>query len=309
MLSNIQLPEGFDWDIVPIEYQWSGYSANCEEFKAFNFHRIETDGNPLYICSSENGVALGDYLSKYIFKQSFIRDMEAVFSPGYDYWFFKAWELAAPNYEELDLWVHHIVDLLVASDLIACVEFDNCSYFAFSHLCDYESQILPTTLLDEAKAVCEKDLLSFCQQSLDNCGSTDELATLDVGAWADTIIQRFISAHTEIEVEVECYSEKADVSIWCGVYAESVGDKNLSVDPESLFLTLAESFWENYREFEEGVAEAECLKENNPNLTYQQALESVFGHFVLSFKVDDHELNLDVDANADEFMYSLLSEL
>ena len=30
---------------------------------------------------------MGDYLSKYISRKNFIRDMETVFFPGYDYWF------------------------------------------------------------------------------------------------------------------------------------------------------------------------------------------------------------------------------
>jgi hypothetical protein len=113
----------------------------------------------------------------------------------------------------------------------------------------------------------------------------------------------------EIEVWVSCHSEKTDASIWCGVYVESNnGIVNLT-DTDMIYLGLAESFWENYREFEDGVAQANVFQENNPTLTYQQALFEVFGHFTLSFKVDNNEIKLDIDSNADELMYSLLENL
>lgn len=309
MFNNIQFSKEVDWSAVPVNYQWSGYSANSEEFKTINFLKIETDEHPIYICSAENGVALGDYLSKYIFKQNFIHDMESVFSPGCNYWFFKAWEQALPQYEELDPWVHYVVELLIDSDMIDCIENDDDTYFVLSHLCDYESQLLPTSLIDAAKTVCERELLSFCQRSLEDFGNTAELTALDVGIWAGSIIQHFISTHSEIAVEVVCYSEKADASICCWIYIKSIDGDIQIADIGTIYEGLEESFWENHQEFEEGVAEAESLEENNSDLTHQQALESVFGHFVLSFQVDGKEIALDIDSDADEFMYSLLDSL
>ena len=197
MPENIYIPEHFDFDAVPINYQWSKYSANCEDFKANNFLKLETAEFPTYVCSAENGVALGDYLSTYILRQPFVRDMEATFSPGYDYWFFKAWEQAAPHYDELDKWVHKIVDLLIDAELITLINWGDNDYFLFSYLCTYESQDLPSAVIETAKASCEEELITFCLKSLDDYGDTDALALLDVGDWAGAIIQHFIATHQE----------------------------------------------------------------------------------------------------------------
>ena len=192
MLNNILFPKEVDWNSVPVDYQWSGYSANSEDFKAINFLKIEADGLPVYICSSENGVALGDYLSKYIIKQQFIRDMESVFSPGYDYWFFKAWEQAAPDYSELDAWVHNIVDLFVSSNLITRFKSGDTEYFAFSELAAYEEKSLPDVLIQRAETICKAALIAFCEQSYTDYGNTEELSSMDVSSWGAEIIDRFI---------------------------------------------------------------------------------------------------------------------
>lgn len=303
------IPEHIDWDTVPVDYQWSGYSSNCDEFKCANFLKVDTVKLPVYICSFENGVALGDYLSTYIFRQDYIQDMEAVFSPGCNYWFYKAWEQGAPQYEELDPWVHHIVELLMDSDLITLVQQGDASYFVFSDLATYESAALPTSLIDAAKTICEQELTAFCQQSLDDCGSTDELPLLDVSEWARSIIQHFINTHAEIEVWVDCYSEKANISISCGIYTDSINGDIKITDTDSIYEGLEESFWENYREFECNVAEAASLQENNASLTYRQALAAVFGNFVISFSVGGNAIDLDINSKADDFMYSLLENL
>ena len=194
-MNNIVIPEFFDENSVPVDYQWSGYSTDSKEFKETNFLKINIDGLPTYICSEENGVALGDYLSKYIFNQPFFQDMETVFSPGYNYWFFKAWEQSLPEYSELDSWVHQLVDLLISAGLIVRFESANTTYFAFSDLSAYEDQPLPDHLINEAKRICEKALVAFCRQSFTEFGSIEELLNLDIGAWAAQIIGTLVDAH------------------------------------------------------------------------------------------------------------------
>ena len=195
MLNSDLIAKSFNEDEVPINYQWSGYSANCEEFKKINFLKIDIQGISTYVCSEENGVALGDYLSKYIFKSPYFRDMESVFSPGYDYWFFKAWEQAQPNYSELDVWVHHIVELLVSSDLVARITVGNTEYFAFSNLTIYEEKALPDAVVLQGEKICKEDLLEFCEQSYADYGNADELSVVDVSPWAADIIKKFIQSH------------------------------------------------------------------------------------------------------------------
>lgn len=186
------IPQDFSVETVPIDYLWSGYAADSEQFKETNFLKINTSGACTYICSEENGVALGDYLSEYILKQPFIRDMESVFSPGYDYWFSKAWEQASPEYSELDIWVHNIVDLLISSDLISRFKSGNTEYFAFSELATYEEKSLPDALIKQAETLCKDALIAFCEQSYADYGDTEELSSMDVSSWGAEIIDRFI---------------------------------------------------------------------------------------------------------------------
>ena len=195
MLNRDLIIASFIEDLVPINYQWSGYSSNREEFKKMNFWRTDIQGVPTYICSEENGVALGEYLSKYIFKAPYFRDMESVCSPGYDYWFFKAWEQATPDYSELDIWVHHIVELLVSSELVARFTVSNTEYFAFSDLAMYEVDPLPEVLILQVERICKDDLLAFCEEYYADYGSADELSSIDVSPWAAGIINQFIQSH------------------------------------------------------------------------------------------------------------------
>ena len=186
------IPQDFPEEAVPIDYLWSGYAADSEQFKKTNFLKIDTNGASIYICSEENGVALGNYLSEYIFKQPFIRDMEAVSSPGYDYWFFKAWEQATPDYSELDTWVHNIIDLFVSSELISRFKSGDTEFFVFSELAAYEEKSLPDVLIQRAETLCKAALITFCEQSYTDYGNTEELSSIDVSAWGAEIIDRFI---------------------------------------------------------------------------------------------------------------------
>ena len=113
----------------------------------------------------------------------------------------------------------------------------------------------------------------------------------------------------EITAWAYCCSDKTGDTIWCSTDVELANGITYTTDVEMLYSTLEEAFWELCQEFEEGVAQANALQEEDSSLTYEQALAAVFGHFTLSFKVDGQTVDLDIDTNADEFMYSLLSNL
>lgn len=192
-----QLPINFDYDLVPINYQWSEYAENSYEFKSFNFLPVEYNGVKIYICSEENGVALGDYLANYIFCEGYIRDLESLYSPGMDYWFYKAWEQAEPYYDELPLWVHRLVELLITAGYISRITYNDTDYFVFSDLVKFEHQPLPENLLNEASEICKLSLVEFCEQYLIDYGNMDDLARFDVSDWAEKIINEFIIAHPD----------------------------------------------------------------------------------------------------------------
>ena len=113
----------------------------------------------------------------------------------------------------------------------------------------------------------------------------------------------------ETEVWVTCYSEITNVSISCGIYIDSV-DGSIDVpDTRMIYEGLSESFWENYQEFEDGVEQADAMYEGGPALSFEQAILSVFGHFIISCTIDGKEIDLGIDPNADDFMYSLLKDI
>ena len=113
----------------------------------------------------------------------------------------------------------------------------------------------------------------------------------------------------EINIWASCYSEKTDASISFGVTREIIdGTVNLS-DTGWIYEGMGDSFWENYYEFEAGVAEANAMQDANPALTHEQALFDVFGNFVISYEVDGETKELDFDFNPNELMYALLNDL
>lgn len=110
------------------------------------------------------------------------------------------------------------------------------------------------------------------------------------------------------EIWAHFESEKTHVSLSIGV---SYNLENQSDEPSSDWLrdgTLEEAFWENYEEFEPWIKIAKRIVSDNPKITFQQALFSVFGHFVISYEEDGNERDLDYDINADELMYSILKK-
>ena len=182
----------FDADKVPTFYQWSGYCQSVSDFREHNFMKNSVAGNEVYICSEENGVGLGDYLATYILRQPFIQDMEMVFSPGCNYWFFKAWEQSAPFYEDLDDWCQQIVELFISRGLLARVNQTDTDYFVFCDLIAYEDTKLPDDFIDDIRQVCEAALLQYFAQVMENYGDSDELSIGDAGEWAEALLHRFM---------------------------------------------------------------------------------------------------------------------
>lgn len=136
----------FNANDVPINYQWSGYCKNSTEFKKYNFFETSCEDNTVYICSCDNGVALGDYLSNYIFCQPYMHDMENVLSPGYDYWFFQAWERAEPYFDELDEWVHDVVNHLMNNGYINRITCADMEFFYYFRNCEIRNTSIARTV-------------------------------------------------------------------------------------------------------------------------------------------------------------------
>lgn len=111
---------------------------------------------------------------------------------------------------------------------------------------------------------------------------------------------------TEREISACCYSEKEDVGIGFGVSFDSDEESIDSLDTEWIDVGMSESFWENHFEFEPGIEKAKLLVEHNSQLTFRQALYSVFGDFTISFEIDGEEVKPAFELDVNQAMYDML---
>lgn len=112
----------------------------------------------------------------------------------------------------------------------------------------------------------------------------------------------------EIEISAYCYSEKEDVGIGFGVHLDAKESLD-ELGTDWIDEGISDSFWENAFEFDSGIEKAQKLNDENPNLTYRQALYSIFGDFTITYKIDEKEVALKLDIDANQAMYDLLMEL
>ena len=112
----------------------------------------------------------------------------------------------------------------------------------------------------------------------------------------------------EVEICIILSSEKESVSLCWGVSYDPEDDPDGPGDNWLFDGTPGESFWENYSDFEPGIAKAKHLIKLDPSLSFRQALFEVFGHFSVTYKVDGNEAELDYNIDGDDVMYSILVE-
>lgn len=113
----------------------------------------------------------------------------------------------------------------------------------------------------------------------------------------------------EHEISAYCYSEKENVGIGFGLSFDSIEDSIETIGYDWINIGMSESFWENAFEFDAGIEKASMLADENPNLTYRQALYEVFGDFCLSYTMDGIDIDFKCEIDANEVMYDLLAEL
>jgi len=187
----------FNIDDVPTEYTWSGYTKSANEYVDNNFLAVESNKGSIYICSLENGVGLGDYLSNYILKQECVFELECVLMPGYDYWFFQAWEKCEPCLEDLGDWIKKIVGMFIREGLIVRFLNDDTEFLAFSELRELETSQIAEKLAVETNIICEEAVMEHLQTQWDDYGEdVSELTIGDGKEWAQALLDRFIKDHT-----------------------------------------------------------------------------------------------------------------
>lgn len=111
-----------------------------------------------------------------------------------------------------------------------------------------------------------------------------------------------------IEISVSCYSTYQNARLGCGVRYKNDGQPINLDDTDWIWSGLAECFWENYYEFEEGIAEARAAVDSGKKSTLYEALHEVFGAFNAEYTVNGETVALEYGVDVEEIIYNLLIE-
>ena len=101
-------------------------------------------------------------------------------------------------------------------------------------------------------------------------------------------------------------SEKEEVFLGAGITFNPSDEKVEDLGTDWIGETLSESFWENYMDFEPGIEKAREMTENQPDMSYREALKQVFGSFEVSYRIDDKTIELDWDIDYEDIIYDLI---
>ena len=187
----------FNESEVPTFYQWSGYSKDLDEFKKYNFLTLNTNDHQVYVCSSENGVGLCDYISRFVLKNSIIFETEAVLGAGIDYWFLRAWEQAEPSYEEQG-WFKDIIDLFMHDGSIVKVAGENADYFCLVDFTQLENGNTRKDYSEQIERICRSALIEYFQECLDREEYSEEeigrIRENNPGPWSKNLFDHMINS-------------------------------------------------------------------------------------------------------------------
>ena len=186
----------FDKKEVPTFYQWSGYAKSLDEFKSYNFKVLNLNEHEIFICSSDNGVGLCDYLSRYVLKDAVLYETEGLLGGGIDYWFLRAWEQAEPEYEEQG-WFKEIVDLFLQDSAVVRVHGEDADYICLIDFSRFEDGNVPQEYYKQIEKICETTATEYVLECLDREEKSEEeverLSTENSGPWFQKLLERIMS--------------------------------------------------------------------------------------------------------------------
>lgn len=111
-----------------------------------------------------------------------------------------------------------------------------------------------------------------------------------------------------IEIGLSCCSARQDVGLGCGISYENGGQPIDVDDTDWIWIGITECFWENFFEFEGGIAEARAAVESGKKSTLYEALHEVFGEFNAEYTVNGETVALEYGVDVEEIIYNLLVE-
>ena len=181
----------FDQKELPVFYQSSSSVEDVFEYKKCNFLDRDVNGHNVLLCSGDIGVALADYLTKYVIKKDFIKDIKSLFSPDVDLWFYLAWGCASSEYAALPDWMHDIVSILKNDHKIAECPTERGAVYALIDFPQYEKDGFSEELVDEIRAACRKSFLNFLEESYDTSSGVWMSLSEGMGPWGDEILHEY----------------------------------------------------------------------------------------------------------------------
>lgn len=114
-----------------------------------------------------------------------------------------------------------------------------------------------------------------------------------------------------IDISIVCCSQINNAMLGGGFSYEDDGQEvNLTEgDWTKLFKCMAESFWENYSEFEEGIIIAKETFASGQKSSIYEALYEQFGEFIIEYRSNEEMAKLEDGKNAEiqKHIYELLS--
>lgn len=303
---------------VPIDYCWSGYTNNTKEFEEANFYRIIDKEHNFLICDSENAIALCDYVSNKILKLQCVWDTENIFSPGYDIWFFHAWEMMISTLDELPQWIQDIIKCLIDAGIILRCNVSEQEYFILVDSEQYLNNEFPVEFAEKIERICQKGVIEFWNECLDEVdGNTEELSEPECGIWGQKLFELFVE-NPEYEIMACCTSED-DHSIGFGI---SVPYREwLFQDDSWIFEGMSDAISENWHEFEEraSLVEAQGIAYYQSNNIIPESEDSVrqivhellnqsLGDFTIGYEVNGISVELDYVIDVNEAVYDIIMQ-
>jgi hypothetical protein len=161
---------------IPVDYCWSGYANDTKDFEEANFYRITSGRHKFLVCSSENAIALCEYVSNKILKQQCVWDTENIYSPGCDIWFMYAWEMILSSLDELPQWIQDIIEFLITLEIILRCNIDEQENFVLVDPEYYLNNEFPVELTKKIEHICQKAVIEFWNECLDEVdGNADNV--------------------------------------------------------------------------------------------------------------------------------------
>lgn len=174
---------------------------------------------------------------------------------------------------------------------------------------------------DEAIEKVKDYLVEVYQENCLDAKATDEkLEMYDPADNEIIVIYSDFDAVDEEKALAEIYTcDEYDNEIWATVDNEKMSINMmfgssftnraefcaLLFDPCWIYDGLNSYYWENHYEFERGLESAQQLAED-VSISYEQALQEVFGPFVIKYEIEDQQINPFFNINVDKEMMRLL---